>query len=71
MKKWLQLSAIVLIIGSSIGLFVVHQGKASPMPNLASPSVQNGEISTARDNYVVQAVKNLMDPTVKTLFGAT
>ncbi len=60
MRKHFQVWAVVLVITASVGLFAVHNnGKASPLPNLAAPGAQDASLSSARNTFVVQAVKNV------------
>ncbi len=60
MKIWLQRFTVILAIGVLLGGFaVIHDGKASPQPDLSPPAAQDAALSSARNTFVVQAVKNV------------
>ena len=57
-KVWKHFS-VLLIIGTFAMFAASNYGKAASLPNLNAPQTQDGEVSGARNTYVVQAVKTV------------
>lgn len=57
-KVWKHFS-VLLIIGTFAMFAASNYGKAASLPNLNPPQAQDGEISSARNTFVVQAVKTV------------